>query len=65
MQRDGRLVSHNDFLYFIDPSGRLRFRATPFAYESTLGTFSLPVGPEATWAAGIASRAKALLPGPV
>jgi cytochrome oxidase Cu insertion factor (SCO1/SenC/PrrC family) len=64
VQRDSGLVSHNDFLYFIDPSGRLRFRATPFADENTSGVSSLPVGTEATWAAGIAAQAKALLGGP-
>ena len=64
VQRDTGLVSHNDFLYFIDPSGRLRFRATPFADENTSGVSSLPVGTEATWAAGIAAQAKALLGGP-
>jgi cytochrome oxidase Cu insertion factor (SCO1/SenC/PrrC family) len=64
VQRDSGLVSHNDFLYFIDPSGRLRFRATPFADENTSGVSSLPVGTEAIWAAGIAAQAKALLGGP-
>jgi cytochrome oxidase Cu insertion factor (SCO1/SenC/PrrC family) len=63
VQRDTGLVSHNDFLYFIDPSGRLRFRATPFANESTSGVYSLPAGTEVAWAAGIAGQARALLPG--
>ncbi len=61
VQRETGLVSHNDFLYFIDPSGRLRLRATPFANESPSGVYSLPSGTEATWAAGIANQAKSLL----
>lgn len=64
VQRDAGLVSHNDFLYFIDPSGRLRFRATPFANETTSGVYSLPGGTEAAWAAGIANQARLLLRGP-
>ncbi|HTT90525.1 MAG TPA: SCO family protein [Acidimicrobiales bacterium] len=63
VQRDTGIVSHNDFLYFIDPSGRLRLRATPFANESTSGLFSLPGSAEAAWAAGIADQAKSLLRG--
>jgi cytochrome oxidase Cu insertion factor (SCO1/SenC/PrrC family) len=63
VQRDTGIVSHNDFLYFIDPSGHLRLRATPFANESTAGVFSLPGGTETTWAAGIADEARFLLRG--
>jgi protein SCO1 len=63
VQRDTGIVSHNDFLYFIDPSGRLRLRAIPFANESTSGLFSLPEGTEVAWAAGIAEQAKSLLRG--
>ena len=42
VQRGTHIVSHNDALYFIDPSGRMRLRATPFANESAAGVFSLP-----------------------
>jgi cytochrome oxidase Cu insertion factor (SCO1/SenC/PrrC family) len=62
VQRDTGIVSHNDFLYFIDPSGRLRFRATPFANESGSGAYSLPEATEAAWAAGIANHALSLMP---
>jgi cytochrome oxidase Cu insertion factor (SCO1/SenC/PrrC family) len=63
VQRDTGIVSHNDFLYFIGPSGRLRLRATPFANESTSGRFTLPESTEADWAAGIADQVKSLLRG--
>jgi cytochrome oxidase Cu insertion factor (SCO1/SenC/PrrC family) len=61
VQRDTHIVSHNDILYFIDPSGRLRARATPFANESASGVFGLPRATEAAWAAGIAAQARSLL----
>jgi cytochrome oxidase Cu insertion factor (SCO1/SenC/PrrC family) len=64
VQRANHIVSHNDFLYFIDPSGRLRLRATPFADESTSGASSLPAATEAEWATGIANEARSLLAGP-
>jgi cytochrome oxidase Cu insertion factor (SCO1/SenC/PrrC family) len=55
------LVAHNDVLYFIGTSGRLRFRATPFADESQTGTYSLPAGTETEWATGIAAEVRYLL----
>jgi cytochrome oxidase Cu insertion factor (SCO1/SenC/PrrC family) len=61
VQRNTKTVSHNDLLYFIDPAGRWRSRATPFADESSSGSFSLPRATEAQWAAGIASESKSLL----
>ncbi len=60
VQRSTKAVSHNDVLYFIDPAGRGRARATPFADESFSGSFSLNRATEARWAAGIASEARAL-----
>ena len=56
-----RLVAHNDVLYFIDPTGRLRYRATPFADESPSGAYSLSPGDEARWGQGIATYARRLL----
>jgi protein SCO1 len=61
VQRTTGAVAHNDLLYFIDPSGRLRFRATPFADEDAAGTFSLASGTEAAWSSGIADEARSLL----
>jgi cytochrome oxidase Cu insertion factor (SCO1/SenC/PrrC family) len=52
------LEAHNEVLYFIDRSGDLRFKATPFADESTTGTYSLPTTTIARWAAGIAAYAE-------
>jgi protein SCO1/2 len=63
VQRTTGLVSHNDLLFFIDPSGRLRLRATPFADESTSGAFTLPATTEGEWAEGIADEARSLVTG--
>lgn len=54
------LEAHNDVMEFIDPRGDLRYRATPFADESTTGTFSLPAASVARWAQGIATYAEQL-----
>ena len=61
VQRFPRAVSHNDVLYFIDASGRLRFRATPFADESQSGLYGLARASETAWATGIARQAVSLL----
>ena len=63
VQRHTGAVSHNDFLFFIDASGRLRSRATPFADESGSGQFSLSPVTETAWAAGIARQVRSLLGG--
>jgi protein SCO1/2 len=55
------LVAHNDVMYFIDPAGRLRYEATPFANESSKGAFSLPPASIARWGQGIATYAGQLL----
>jgi cytochrome oxidase Cu insertion factor (SCO1/SenC/PrrC family) len=54
-------VAHNDVMYFIDRTGRLRIRATPVANESSTGAFSLPGVLVARSAAGIATYANQLL----
>lgn len=61
VQRRTGSVSHNNLLYFIDPLGRLRLRATPFANESPAGAFGLPEAAQAAWASGIADQARNLL----
>ncbi len=53
--------AHNDVMDFIDPGGFLRYQATPFADESTTGTFSLAAATEARWAQGIALYAERLI----
>ncbi len=55
------LVAHNDVMYFIGPTGRLRYRATPFADESASGTFSLSHALMARWGHGIATYAGDLI----
>jgi cytochrome oxidase Cu insertion factor (SCO1/SenC/PrrC family) len=55
------VVAHNDVMYFIDRTGRLRTRATPVANEARSGVFSLPRVLVARSAAGIASYAASLL----
>lgn len=56
-------VSHNDVLWFVTPSGRLAYEATPFADEHRRsGTYHLPAATEARFGAGIARYARALLP---
>ncbi len=57
-QRDCGHVSHNDFLYCIDPFGRRRLRVILFANEGPSGVYSLPSSGEAAWAAGIAAEAE-------
>ncbi len=61
VQPSTNLVSHNEVLYFIDPAGRLRFRATPFANEAANGSFSLPVGIQKRFASGVADTARSLI----
>jgi cytochrome oxidase Cu insertion factor (SCO1/SenC/PrrC family) len=60
-QKQTDLVAHNNVLYFVDPDGRLRFRATPFANESPSGKFSLPASTQSRFASGIASAVRMLL----
>jgi len=55
------LEAHNDVMAFIDSEGDLRYRATPFADESTTGTFSLPAASIDRWGQGIASYAERLI----
>ncbi len=55
------LEAHNDLLDFIDPQGFLRYRATPFANESSTGSFSLPAANIDRWGQGIAAYAQQLI----
>ncbi len=52
---------HNDVMDFVDPRGIVRYRATPFADESSSGAFSLAAPSEARWAQGIATYAGRLV----
>jgi cytochrome oxidase Cu insertion factor (SCO1/SenC/PrrC family) len=55
------LEAHNDVMYFLDPRGIVRDRATPFADESLTGAFTLAAPSEARWAQGIATYAGRLV----
>lgn len=60
VQNSTRLVSHNNVMYFIDPTGRLRYRSTPFGNESTLGTYSLSPSEIGRYAQGIATTVESV-----
>ena len=55
------LEAHNDVMDFIDAQGDLRDRATPFADESSTGSYSLPAASIARWGQGIATYAGRLV----
>ena len=58
VQKRTGLEAHNDVMDFIDPNGDLRYRATPFADQSTSGKFSLAQADIARWGQGIAMYAE-------
>jgi cytochrome oxidase Cu insertion factor (SCO1/SenC/PrrC family) len=60
LSRSTGLEGHNDVMDFVDEHGDLRYRATPFANESSTGSFSLPAASEARWGEGIATYARRL-----
>jgi cytochrome oxidase Cu insertion factor (SCO1/SenC/PrrC family) len=64
VQKDTRAVNHNDLMYFIDPQGSLRLRATPFANEDQLGAYGLGAADIQRFAQGIAVSAASLSPRP-
>lgn len=53
-------IAHNNVLYFVDPRGRLRALATPFANESRAAIFTLPRADEQRFAQGVATEASSL-----
>jgi len=55
------VVTHNNVLYLVDPSGRLAYRAVAVADESRSGRFSLPPGAVRRTASGLALYARALV----
>jgi cytochrome oxidase Cu insertion factor (SCO1/SenC/PrrC family) len=58
-----RVVTHSDVMDFIDPTGRLKSSATPFANEDRLGIFSLAPDSIQKFAQGIAQATESLLGG--
>jgi cytochrome oxidase Cu insertion factor (SCO1/SenC/PrrC family) len=61
VQKSTDLVTHNNIMYFIDPQGRTRFLATPFANEDQLGTYSLAPADVQRFAQGVANTAASLV----
>ena len=60
VQKKTGVEAHNDVMVFIDAHGDLRDRATPFADETTTGSYSLPPESIARWGQGIANYASRL-----
>lgn len=61
VQQTGHVVNHNGIMYFVDPTGKLRSFATPFANEDRLGTYGLPTAAINRFAQGIDTTATNLL----
>lgn len=61
VQQKTGVEAHNDVMAFIDARGDLRARATPFADESTTGTYSLSPAAVTRWGQGIAAYAGRLV----
>ncbi len=57
VDRTTRLVTHSEVMDFIDPGGHLRWSATPFANENSLGIYSLPPAVVTAFANGVAQSA--------
>jgi cytochrome oxidase Cu insertion factor (SCO1/SenC/PrrC family) len=55
------LEAHNDVMDFVDPHGIVRYRATPFADESSTRAFTLAAPSEVRWAQGMAAYAGRLV----
>ena len=55
VQPSTRTVTHNDIMYFVNSTGRLSYRVTPFANEGVNGVFTLDNADISRFGAGIAS----------
>jgi cytochrome oxidase Cu insertion factor (SCO1/SenC/PrrC family) len=55
-----RQIAHNNVVYFIDPNGKLRALAVPFANEHRSGAYTLAVADVQRFSQGIASEAVSL-----
>lgn len=58
-----RLITHNDVMDFIGPTGKLELSASPFADENTLGIYSLQPAVVHAFARGVAESAAGLAKG--
>lgn len=61
MVRKTGAVAHNELVYFVDPRGRLRLQATPFANESRTGVYRLSPADVSRFGRGIALYAARLV----
>ena len=55
-------IAHNNVIYFVDPQGRLRSLALPFANENSQGAYVLAPADIQRFAEGIARTAATLIP---
>jgi cytochrome oxidase Cu insertion factor (SCO1/SenC/PrrC family) len=62
VSRTSHIVAHNDAMYFIGATGRLRYRAVPYSNETPSGIYNLPPADIARWGEGIAFYAEQLIP---
>ncbi len=53
-------IVHTSVVYFIDPSGKERFAASPMVDHTSNGTAYLPIAQQADWGRGIALIARQL-----
>jgi len=58
-----RVITHTNIIDFIDPTGKLVLRASPFANETAFGTYTLQPGVIHTFATGVAESAAGLAKG--
>jgi cytochrome oxidase Cu insertion factor (SCO1/SenC/PrrC family) len=61
VQRSTQVVTHNDIMYFVDPAGKMKLRATPFANEDRFGSYTLAPDAIHRFAQGIADAAASLV----
>jgi cytochrome oxidase Cu insertion factor (SCO1/SenC/PrrC family) len=63
LDNTNRVITHNNVMDFINPSGVLKLSASPFANENTLGIYSLQPSVIHTFAQGVANSAASLVQG--
>lgn len=58
------VVTHNELMYFIGPTGKIAWAATPVANETSTRTYSLPAAEITRFARGVAHYARKLAHSP-
>jgi protein SCO1/2 len=61
VQRSTQVVTHNDIMYFIGRTGKMKLRATPFADEDRLGRYTLAPDAIHRFAQGTAEAATSVM----